>query len=102
MPTMPRPTGPSPMCAWADPSLRAKRSNPEPLAAAPGLLRPPRFARGPRNDDDVVAACVDPKDAHQLWPHISHLIESAMRRGRLSDFAAVERAVLAGAQLLWL
>ena len=25
-----------------------------------------------------------------------------MRRGRLSDFAAVERAVLAGAQLLWL
>jgi hypothetical protein len=37
----------------------------------------------------VVAACVDPKDAHRVWPHISHLIESAMRRGRLSDFAAV-------------
>jgi len=38
----------------------------------------------------------------QIWPHVSHLIESAMRRGRLSDFADVERAVLSGAHLLWL
>jgi hypothetical protein len=38
----------------------------------------------------------------QVWPHVSHLIEAAIRRGGLSDFACVERAVLAGSQLLWL
>jgi hypothetical protein len=36
-----------------------------------------------------------------VWPLVAHLIRAAMRKGRISDFADVERAVLAGTQLLW-
>jgi hypothetical protein len=36
-----------------------------------------------------------------VWPLVSHLIRAAMRKGRISDFADVERAVLEGEALLW-
>ena len=47
-------------------------------------------------------ACVDPFEVHAVWPHVSLLILSAIRRGGLSSFAAIEHNVLAGKALLWL
>lgn len=46
--------------------------------------------------------CVDPSRINEIWPHASHLVKSACDRTGLSDFAVVEREVLAGEQLLWL
>lgn len=48
--------------------------------------------------------CVEPKRVPEFWPHVSHLIKSAMQKGRLSDFASVEHDVMSGhsGTLLWL
>ena len=46
--------------------------------------------------------CVDPKDVAQTWPLARELIRAAIERTDLSDFADVEKQVLAGDQLLWL
>jgi hypothetical protein len=46
--------------------------------------------------------CVDPKEVHRVWPLVAPLIGAAMRKGSSAEDAAeVERAVLAGEQLLW-
>lgn len=50
----------------------------------------------------VDLVCVPPKDAHLIWPQARALIRSAIEHNDLSDFADVERDVLAGDQLLWL
>lgn len=50
----------------------------------------------------VDLCCVDPKDVHQIWPQARELIRTAIERTGLSDFADVEKDVLAGDQLLWL
>jgi len=47
-------------------------------------------------------ACVDPAEVHRIWPLASDLIRRAMTRMKLSEFALVERDVLAGKALLWL
>jgi hypothetical protein len=46
--------------------------------------------------------CIDPARVHEFWPHVSPLIAAAMERGRISDLADVERAVLAGRALVWI
>jgi hypothetical protein len=46
--------------------------------------------------------CVGPSRVAALWPFARSLIASAMRRGGISDFSAVERDVLGGSALLWL
>jgi hypothetical protein len=46
--------------------------------------------------------CVDPAQAHEFWPFVAPRIEAAMRKGRLTDFAQVERSVRNGSALLWL
>ena len=51
--------------------------------------------------DAIQCICIDPAHVHRVWPLVSHLIRAAMRKGRISEFADVERAVLDGAQLLW-
>jgi hypothetical protein len=60
---------------------------------------------GVRRDDGaaepIQCICIDPAHVERVWPLVSHLIRAAMRKGRISEFADVERAVLEGAQLLW-
>jgi hypothetical protein len=46
--------------------------------------------------------CVNPRQVHEFWPHVSLLIKAAMEKGRLSDYAEVEHSVRNGAALLWL
>lgn len=46
--------------------------------------------------------CVDPKNIHQIWSQAGPLIRSAIERTGLSEFAGIEKEVLAGDQLLWL
>ena len=46
--------------------------------------------------------CVDPKNVHQIWPQARGLIRAAIEQTDLSDFADIEKDVLAGWQLLWL
>lgn len=46
--------------------------------------------------------CVEPKEVHQIWPYAGGMIRAAIERTNLSDFADIERGVLAGNQLLWL
>lgn len=46
--------------------------------------------------------CVNPKDVATIWPQASGLIRAAIERTGLSEFADVEKQVLAGDQLLWL
>ena len=48
------------------------------------------------------ALCVAPALLEKFWPHVSPLIAAAMRRGRITDFAVVDRAVLSGNALLWI
>ena len=48
------------------------------------------------------ALCVDPAQVARVWPLVAHLIHAAMRKGGISEFAAVERGVLAGTMLLWI
>ncbi len=51
--------------------------------------------------DPIHCICIDPAHVARVWPLVSHLIRAAMHKGRISEFADVERAVLEGAQLLW-
>jgi hypothetical protein len=51
--------------------------------------------------DAIQCICIDPAHVERVWPLVSHLISAAMRKGRISVFADVERAVLGGTQLLW-
>jgi hypothetical protein len=51
--------------------------------------------------DQIQCICIDPRYVERVWPLVAHLIRAAMRKGRISDFADVERAVLSGRQLLW-
>jgi hypothetical protein len=46
--------------------------------------------------------CVDPKEVDQIWPYAGGMIRAAIERTNLSDFADIEKQVLAGEQLLWL
>ncbi len=52
--------------------------------------------------EKLVAVCIDPARVHAIWPHVSSLIERAMRRGGLSRFVDVEHAALGGRLLLWI
>jgi hypothetical protein len=49
----------------------------------------------------MTPVCVPPAHVHRFWPHASALVKSAIVRGGLSDFAAIERAVLSGEMFLW-
>lgn len=47
--------------------------------------------------------CIAPGDhTRAVWPAARHMIRRAIMRTGLGNFAAVERAVLDGQQLLWL
>ena len=50
----------------------------------------------------VDLCCVDPKDVGQIWEYAGPMIRAAIERTNLSDFADIEKDVLAGNQLLWL
>lgn len=50
----------------------------------------------------VDLCCCDPATVHQIWPQAAPLIRAAIERTDLSDFAMIEKQVLAGDQLLWL
>lgn len=52
-------------------------------------------------DKGIHCICIDPRFVERVWPLVAPLIRAAMRKGRVSDFADVERAVLDGMQLLW-
>jgi len=56
---------------------------------------------GDAEPDPIHCICIDPAHVERVWPLVSHLIRAAMRKGRISEFADVERAVLDGLQLLW-
>jgi hypothetical protein len=45
---------------------------------------------------------IPPADAHQVWPHVAALVQAAMQKGRLSNYAEVEHSVRSGGALLWL
>jgi hypothetical protein len=67
--------------------------HPDPLPAS--------GARGRAAQDPIQCICIDPAHVSRVWPLVAHLIRAAMRKGRISEFADVEAAVLAGTQLLW-
>ncbi len=46
--------------------------------------------------------CVNPEEVAQIWPYAGPMIRAAIERTGLSDFADIEKDVLAGDQLLWL
>jgi len=46
--------------------------------------------------------CIDPAQVHQFWPHVAPLIQAAMERGRISEFAPVAEAVHSGSALVWI
>jgi len=46
--------------------------------------------------------CIDPEKVHQFWPHVAPLIQAAMERGRISEFAPVAEAVHTGSALVWI
>lgn len=50
----------------------------------------------------VELICVDPKRAHEFWPHVAPLIAKAIKRTNLSHSADVEYDTLHGDGLLWL
>jgi hypothetical protein len=45
--------------------------------------------------------CVDPRRAHEIWPHVSPLLRAACRRTGLNAFSDIEDDILAGRSLLW-
>jgi hypothetical protein len=67
------------------------------MSASDDTSKPGRAA----SPDPVQCICIDPAHVERVWPLVSHFIRAAMRKGRISEFADVERAVLDGAQLLW-
>ncbi len=46
--------------------------------------------------------CVSPERIHEVWPHVAHLIHSAVKRTNLSHTLDIELEVLHGKGLLWL
>lgn len=46
--------------------------------------------------------CVDPAQIRQFWPHVSHLLRSAIDRTGLSDWQETEDSILNGDALLWI
>jgi hypothetical protein len=48
------------------------------------------------------AICIAPALVGGFWPYVAPLIEAAMRRGGITDFTLVERAVFTGTALLWI
>lgn len=48
----------------------------------------------------VEAGRIEPQHIGALWPNVSELIANACMRGG-GDFAAIERAVMAGDAILW-
>lgn len=50
----------------------------------------------------MMAVCVDPARIGEVWPHFRDKIRQAVEKVGLTDFAIVERDVLAGRDLLWL
>jgi len=46
--------------------------------------------------------CIDPAQIDVFWPHVKHLIRSAIERTGLSRFEDIERSILAGNQLVWI
>ena len=46
--------------------------------------------------------CVNPKEVSSIWEYAGPMIRAAIERTDLSDFADIEKDVLAGEQLLWL
>jgi hypothetical protein len=77
----------------------------EPAEVAPHPDLPPASGVKERVEraepDPIQCICIDPAHIERVWPLVAHLIRAAMRKGRISEFADVERAVLAGSQLLW-
>jgi hypothetical protein len=65
------------------------------------LMLGPCFRRDDSVDGAIQCICIDPAHVSRVWPLVAHLIRAAMRKGRISEFADVEEAVLAGTQLLW-
>lgn len=49
----------------------------------------------------ATAVCVDPARVPEIWPHVGRLIEAAVVRGAISQFAEIERDILEGRMLLW-
>ncbi len=91
----------------AKPEIGARRVR-GPLRESEPTEAPPnraeiRTASGARDSqqDPIHCICIDPVHVARVWPLVSHLIRAAMHKGRISEFADVERAVLDGAQLLW-
>ncbi|HLH96442.1 MAG TPA: hypothetical protein VKW08_15105 [Xanthobacteraceae bacterium] len=60
----------------------------------------PRFREDDRGESPI-CICIDPRFVDRVWPLVAHLIRAAMVKGRISEFADVERAVLDGQALLW-
>ena len=46
--------------------------------------------------------CVPPNEVEKIWEYAGGMIRAAIERTDLSDFADIEKDVLAGDQLLWL
>lgn len=46
--------------------------------------------------------CIDPKQVHEFWPHVSPLLQAACRRTGLNAFVDIEADILSGRSLLWL
>src|ERR1700730_223577 len=65
------------------------------------MLKPTGPSPMSASDDPIHCIGIDPAHVHRVWPLVSHLIRAAMRKGRISEFADVERGVLEGAMLLW-
>ncbi len=108
-------TSPRPACG--ERSTREARRVRGPLRESEPVETPPHHAEigssagalgplpasGARDSESapIHCICIDPAHVARVWPLVSHLIRAAMHKGRISEFADVERAVLEGAQLLW-
>lgn len=46
--------------------------------------------------------CVDPKQVHEIWPHVGALLKAACRRTGLTAFVDIEADILGGRSLLWI
>ena len=50
----------------------------------------------------MMSVCVDPKRIDEVWPRVKQAIERAINKVGFSDFADVERSVMAGKSLVWM
>ena len=51
---------------------------------------------------DIRLIRVEPELVARIWPYVSDVLRTAMRRGGIDGFAPVQSAVLAGRLQLWL